>query len=66
MFSKNQGELQMEGKQMEAGDQLEMNSDPLLYSTYPSFSGIFATHSEAGLLFGFGDPGFYLTLKASH
>lgn len=63
MFSKNQGELQVEGKQIEAGDQLGMNSDPLSYGICPSFSDFFPPCSKAGLLFGFGDPGSYLTLR---
>lgn len=51
---------------MEAGEQLGMHSEPLLYGTCPPFSDSFAPRSEAGLLFGSGDPGSYLTSKASH
>lgn len=61
VISKNPGELQME-----AGEQLGMHSEPLLYGTCPPFSDSFAPRSEAGLLFGSGDPGSYLTSKASH
>lgn len=42
-----------------------MHSDAILHGLSSSFSNFFAPFSEPGLVFDFGDPGSYLTLKVS-